>query len=113
MEQIQNLTVLDIIQMPQFESQLVRLMFNQPAHIQRRLRAFKTRTGLWSGERLAAEYRKILTQSSSEPSTVRLYITALAAEAAECVRQDLLREAQRAAKEAAAKKRSKKAKTDA
>lgn len=95
--------------MPQFESQLVRLMFNQPAHIQRRLRTFKTRTGLWSGERLAAEYRKILTQSSSEPSTVRLYITALAAEAAECVRQDLLREAQRAA----AKKRSKKAKTDA
>lgn len=111
MEKFQTLSILEIVQLPQFESQLVQQMHMVPAHVQRRLRAFKTPTGLWSGERLAAEYRLILTHSSKQSSTVRNYISAVAATAASNVHRTLLEEAQKAAKKAAKKRAPKKPKS--
>lgn len=68
---------LKLVQTAEFEGRMAQLAEKAARPARRRLQraGFKLSTGIWSGEKLAREYRTIMTSQSRQSSAVRQDIT--------------------------------------
>lgn len=69
-----GINVLDVLQSKQFESDIVGAANGLSVNDAARIRKYRYGNGIWKAADIAAEYRRILTKESEEPSTVRSII---------------------------------------
>lgn len=72
----QTVNIMDVLQSKQFESDIITHLKKLDVNDAARIRKFHYgKVGIWNAAAVATEYRKILTKTSEEPSTVRRIIT--------------------------------------
>lgn len=71
-----KINVFKVVQTESFQGKMAVMASKSTAEARRRLKnaGYKLPTDIWSGEKLASEYRRVLMKESREPAVIRHYI---------------------------------------